>query len=278
MRIAQNGDSALAPVPRSTAGSRDVESRLKELQATMGRVSQQLGGPAPTNSNQPSPQPLFAEPASPPGTLDSEANDSVSAIRKQLRLLRTLRAQSATREPPESKPKEEPALSPLPDMMEEPTPRDPNLEAIEESLDSVPDATTPAAESMEAPPNMEATEIVSSPVNSLALGQSLYRTGNYEAALKAFRNVSNNTLDDADRTWLELMKAMCHRRMAKTSDSDAILRTLANEKSSEYPVSAARWWLKHSEAVSDSRPFFEQTSASVDTLLERAKKYDQSIP
>ncbi|MEL6108565.1 MAG: hypothetical protein AAFU85_21375 [Planctomycetota bacterium] len=279
LRLAQSGESVLNPTPTNTADTTaDFESRLKALRATTGRVSQQLqASPATPSTMAPSaPQPLprAATPAAPlRPTGSSSANADL--IRERIRLLRTLRSKSSPVPSPATPEPEKPALSPLPAMMETAKEPDPNIQAIEENLRATPASTPETTPPESIPENVEATEIVSGPVNSMALGQSLYRTGNYEAAMKAFDNVAIEPLDDADRAWLELMKAMCYRRMSRTADSEAILRTLANDKSSDYPVSAAKWWLKHSESVSDSRPFFDQTSQSVDTILERAKKHVQ---
>lgn len=282
LRIAQNGGPTPPPPSRPRLGGSgdDIESLLERLKSTAGRVSQQIQvPPAPdTTPALPEPQPFYTPPAASstlPTTENPLAKENVSKIREQIQTLRRLRMMKETT-PPEAAPSE-PALSPLPSVVESPTPPDPNITAIEQSLDATPGTSEPADAAV-TPIDVEATEVLSGPVNSLALGQSLYRTKNYEAALKAFNNVDVANMEPADRSWLELMKAMCHRRLDKTADSEAILRTLANDKSGDYPVSAAQWWLKHSEAVSDSRPFFDQTSASIDSLLERAKKHVQPNP
>lgn len=281
LRLAQSGNSGLKrPQANDSGTNADLESRLKALRATTGRVSQQLQSSpaAPTTPVSPTPQPLPSASAPAAPTAGPASSENADLIRQRIRLLRTLRSKSSAAPSAASAEPEKPALSPMPAMMESVEEPDPNIQAIEDNLTAAPTGTSPAAEPENNPENVEATEVVSGPVNSMALGQSLYRTGNYEAAMKAFNNVSIQPLDDADRAWLELMKAMCYRRMNQTADSEAILRTLANDKSREYPVSAAKWWLKHSESVSDSRPFFDQTSQSVDTILERAKKHVQPTP
>ena len=276
VRIAQNGAPASSPPAPSSTSPSDYESLLQQLQATTGRVSQQLVVPVAPPKPIVSPSPMAPTIAN---AVDDEEttqrNEDVSRIRERIQLLRKLRSKLPANEPA-APPNQGPSLSPMPQVVDLPTRPDPNIQAIEENLATPPLPANTTSEVVPPPADMEAKEIVSGPVNSLALGQSLYRTKNYEAALKAFNNVSVETMEPADRSWLELMKAMCHRRLNKTPDSEAILRTLANDKSGEYPVIAARWWLKHSESVSDSQPIFDETSASIERLLERANKHVQA--
>ena len=149
----------------------------------------------------------------------------------------------------------------------------PSLVAIEQSLndnnvsgDQPQPVTAPA---------IEATKVFSSPVNTLELGQSLYRTKNYTAALRALEAVDVDTLSDSDRHWLGLLIALCQRRLGQTDVAEARLREIANANSTDYPIPVARWWLKQTSLLRETRPILDGISTELDTLIERSKQHVQ---
>ncbi|WP_182868224.1 tetratricopeptide repeat protein [Rhodopirellula sp. JC639] len=146
------------------------------------------------------------------------------------------------------------------------------LSSIEESLEQ-PAAVEPAAEDEASEGSVAAERLLPNPVNALALGESLYRTGNYESALKAFRSVPVERLSQSDRTWLDLLIALCQRKRGEYEKAQGTLRDIANEESSDYPVQAAKWWLKYAESSDGTQKKFSDVSAEFDALLERSNQY-----
>ncbi|MCS7469498.1 CDC27 family protein [Stieleria sp. ICT_E10.1] len=146
------------------------------------------------------------------------------------------------------------------------------MSSIDDSLNNaapVDDATEEAAPESD----RSAERILPNPVNAMALGESLYRTGNYESALKAFRSVSVDALSQSDRTWLDLLIALCQRKLGQFEKAQGTLREIANEESTDYPVKAAKWWLKYAEAADGTQVKFNRVSTEFDALLERSETY-----
>ncbi|QEF98846.1 Anaphase-promoting complex, cyclosome, subunit 3 [Stieleria maiorica] len=150
--------------------------------------------------------------------------------------------------------------------------KEPTLSSIDESLDQ-PAAVEAAAEDKTPEGSVAAERLLPKPVNALALGESLYRTGNYESALKAFRSVAVDKLSQSDRTWLDLLVALCQRKLGDYEKAQGTLRDIANEESADYPVQAAKWWLKYAESSDGTQKKFSDVSADFNALLERSNDY-----
>ena len=120
---------------------------------------------------------------------------------------------------------------------------------------------------------LAAEQILPQPVNTLALGESLYRTGNFQSALKALQSVEKAGLSQSDRTWLDLLIALSQRRTGDFETAEGTLRDIANEESSDYPVKAARWWLKHAKSSNGTQKKLISLSAEFDSLMERSKSH-----
>ena len=222
----------------------DFETRLRRLMDSSSRLSNQLqkstqtefdSVPSPPSETDASRAPSLAAP-------NTDNERKIDAIREQIRTLRRLRAE---RPDPKALPPMNQPVAPIPDPIstESPSPAipQPSISKIERNIEA--GASLKSADentgAVMIEPQIEATEVVAGPVNSLALGQSLYRTKNYDAAMKAFDAVDATTLNDTDRSWLALMKAMTERRLKRIDQSEAILRDLANAESKDYPVKAA---------------------------------------
>ncbi len=202
-------------------------------------------------------------------TVESSAK-SIREIRERIKLLRRMRQRNAI----ESGHNDlvEVHLADHPTTPGRQT-NQPSLVAIEQSLndnnvsgDQPQPVTAPA---------IEATKVFSSPVNTLELGQSLYRTKNYTAALRALEAVDVDTLSDSDRHWLGLLIALCQRRLGQTDVAEARLREIANANSTDYPIPVARWWLKQTSLLRETRPILDGISTELDSLIERSKQHVQ---
>lgn len=116
-------------------------------------------------------------------------------------------------------------------------------------------------------------QILKNPVDAMLLAESLYRTKNYKATLKALEAVDVDAIDDSDHVWVDLLAALSKRRLGDTAAAEAELRDIANIKSRDVAVPAAKFWLKQTEFMQRKQPLMEQLDAEYKTLLERAKSY-----
>ncbi|WP_146520536.1 tol-pal system YbgF family protein [Stieleria varia] len=151
-----------------------------------------------------------------------------------------------------------------------PATTEPTLRKIDQSIDV--QAETPEVQTDPAPP-IQATQVLPSAINALDLGQSLYQTKNYAAALKAFQSVDVTKLTQADQTWLELLTALCHRRLGNLDTANATLREISNANSNDYPIPVARWWLSQGERTDGSRQLANDLAETIEPLIERTNKY-----
>ncbi|MCC9602046.1 hypothetical protein LOC67_15900 [Stieleria sp. JC731] len=149
---------------------------------------------------------------------------------------------------------------------------------VADALSAAAEASENADESSAAPdanaPNLSGQQVVPTPINSLALGESLYRLGNYPSALKALKEVDTEGLPQSDRMWLELMIAMCQRKSEKFESSIGTLRDLANDKSPDYPVQAAKWYLKYAESEQKRTEALNQLTDEIELIVKRVEDYD----
>ena len=71
------------------------------------------------------------------------------------------------------------------------------------------------------------------------------------------------------------MIALCQRKTGDYEKAEGNLRDISNAKSSDYPVQAAKWWLKYTEADHETKTKLEALEAEVDLLLERSRSHVQ---
>ena len=287
LRSIMSGDSA---------GDRDVQDQLDALIKTTQEARQER-----QSALEQSPQPGRPSVRIPGGgvgdrdvTSDESAasqsadrsNRSLSEIRERIRILQRLRRDRMMAAPTGQASgipggTQAPSLSvPNGDVIQDsPVGRpgatgnsSPAMSSIDDSLDN-PAPVKDAAEAAVTEAEVAAEMILPNPVNAMALGESLYRTGNYESALKAFQSVSVDGLSQSDRTWLDLLIALCQRKLGQFEKAQGTLREIANEESTDYPVKAAQWWLKYAEASDGTQVKFNRVSTDFDALLERSEKY-----
>jgi TolA-binding protein len=243
-----------------------LETQLSKLMETTARLRKQLESEIP-----PAAEDHARERTIPAGgehaALDA-ATSRIREIRERIKLLRKMRQRNVL--DPDGNTHVEVHMADHPTASGE---HHPSLVAIEQSLSNhgtpgeQPEPVTPAT--------IEATKVLAGPVNTLELGQSLYRTKNYTAALQALESVAVDTLSDSDRHWLELLIALCQRRLGQIDVAEARLREIANTNSADYPIPVARWWLKQTSLLRNARPILDDISAELDTLIERSKPHAQ---
>ncbi len=77
----------------------------------------------------------------------------------------------------------------------------------------------------------------------LATGKSLYAAGDYDAALKAFRGVDLNRLNEANRGLVRYLTATCLRKQGSWKEAEAEFTAVANSPGDATLVDNARWEL-----------------------------------
>ncbi|MEM6470362.1 MAG: hypothetical protein AAF802_12470 [Planctomycetota bacterium] len=205
---------------------------------------------------------------------------SIDEIRERIRILQRLRRDrmmmdEAARDQAVANPAV-PVMSnvPLNDANEEASNNAGLDEQVSPSLDAAVDAESVSTE-VPIPPavtsgnSVTGSQVLPQPANTFALGQSLFRTGNYESALKSFRAAEAASLSPSERTWLDLLIALCEHRLGRTSEAMGRLREVANTKSSDYPIRVSKWWLQHAEASNETKVKWDALSSELNLLAER---------
>jgi tetratricopeptide (TPR) repeat protein len=78
-------------------------------------------------------------------------------------------------------------------------------------------------------------------VDAISLAQNLFRTGDHEAALRAFQLMELSTLPKADRAYVQYMTGCCLRRLGKMNEAAAAYREVAEAKEDEFLAECATW-------------------------------------
>ncbi len=250
-----------------------LEEQLKKLIETTANVHQQIESASRQVSNGESDG--FTARLDDSHLPEQDASKSVSAIRERIELLKRLRRrlQSSSDDGADFFSASADAVSDGAMVAKRRHQVGPAMPVIEQNFEHN-SQTASLKQAKSRAPQVQATVILPHPVSHLQLGQSLYRTGNYAAALKALQDVDVDTLAESDRTWLELLRALCQRRLGDIDSAEARLREIANVASEDYPIPVARWWLKQTEIIRNTELIFEQTSSELETLIERSKDRD----
>ena len=85
------------------------------------------------------------------------------------------------------------------------------------------------------PPETPAT------TDALLLAQSLYRSGEFETALKAFRMIDLSAYPREDKAFINYMTACCLRRTGKLSEAASMFRVLTSPVEDEFVAECALW-------------------------------------
>jgi hypothetical protein len=269
----------LVPIDRSVLADdgSNIETNLNSLLETVKRAQNEITGQQTTSAPSASPAsvaPPRTRPLSAPAN-NSDQGKRVSDLKKRIELLQRLRRRdaiekrsSATQPVPITPTLIPAAIPPVPSPDRHP--QQPTLPAIEENLkqnESVDDG-----EPIQ-PEIAQAKQILKSPVDHLSLAESLYRTRNYAASLKTLKSIDGKLLSLSDRTWLELLTALCHRRLGNLEKAEAQLREISNAKIADRSVPLARWWLKQTEISATTTPTLAAISSDLDSLIERSKNH-----
>jgi tetratricopeptide (TPR) repeat protein len=119
------------------------------------------------------------------------------------------------------------------------------------------------------------TPTTQAPVDAMALAQSLFRTSDYEGALKAFDLAKKTTADPHDRVAIKYFSAACLRKLGNTQESMMLFREVANSKADEVLAECAQWQLSAQQWRDTTKARIEQLRAV--QLAEQANSGNQSL-
>jgi len=83
------------------------------------------------------------------------------------------------------------------------------------------------------------------PIDPLSQAQSLYRSGDFEAALRAFRLVDSAALANEDRSFVQYMIASCLRQLGQLSEASNVYRDVAEAREDAFISECAIWQLSN---------------------------------
>lgn len=112
---------------------------------------------------------------------------------------------------------------------------------------AVPPAQPPAPPSPTASvkqPNDAPKVVTDAPVDPLALAQSLFRNGDYAAALDAYRKLDKDDHKPEERAAIQYMMACCLRKLGKVDEASAAYREVANTPGNDFLAENAQWYLR----------------------------------
>ncbi len=93
-------------------------------------------------------------------------------------------------------------------------------------------------------PGDSAKVVTDAPVDPLALAQSLFRTGDYVAALNAYRKLDQEQQKPEERVAIQYMMACCLRKLGKTGEASVLYREVANTAGNDFLSENAQWYLR----------------------------------
>lgn len=86
--------------------------------------------------------------------------------------------------------------------------------------------------------------VTDAPVDPLALAQSLFRAGDYTAALNAYRKLDKEDQKPEDRIVIQYMMACCLRKLGKVDEASVLYREAANSPGNDFLMENAQWYLR----------------------------------
>lgn len=86
--------------------------------------------------------------------------------------------------------------------------------------------------------------VTDAPVDPLALAQSLFRAGDYTAALNAYRKLDTEDQKPEDRIVIQYMMACCLRKLGKVDEASVLYREAANSPGNDFLMENAQWYLR----------------------------------
>lgn len=106
---------------------------------------------------------------------------------------------------------------------------------------------SPSTNTPDVPKQSAATKsetVTDAPVDPIALAQSLFRAGDYTAALNAYRKLDKDDQKPDDRIVIQYMMACCLRKLGKVDEASVLYREAANSPGNDFLMENAQWYLR----------------------------------
>lgn len=209
------------PPPRRVPGATampnvsELKRQLEEMQSAREALRASMKS---TSSEAPSREP-------------GEVGDELARLRERLHeLLTQLAARPTARARPDSVAPKKDSSAPLP-----PSP----------SASDTPRAPEPRPMNSPKLPDIPQQEIApaNETLDPLALGNSLFSLGDFESALRAYRQINLSSLQIEELAPVRYLIATCLRRLGKNDEAANLYREIASSKGDEFFADCAQWQL-----------------------------------
>lgn len=207
--------------------------------------------------------------------------DRLKAIREKIKLLKKLNEESgATRQNPKSNASPSPGAAQN-DSTSTLRPTEPNN--VRSKLPLPDSVTHPETEdspdddenALEIPiPQESGTPVVTEPVNSLELANSLFLIGNPTAARKHYQAILKEKLDVEDEIWLKCLIGCCYRLEGEFDKAEKIFREVTSLKQNSYPINYSKWCLQYLDQRRQTKAHFQTIELEIDAILNKVKRND----
>ena len=155
---------------------------------------------------------------------------------------------------------------PAPAMTPDPRPTEPAEAPEEQFQPSLP------MESIESPAT-SGTQILGGPIDSFELGNSLFLTGNYTAAIKSYQDELKKDITASDKDWLRCLIGICYRSQANLEDAEKTFREVTRKKQGNpFAEDYAKWSLSYVEKRRIANVDFQTIEQEINSILSEKTK------
>lgn len=136
------------------------------------------------------------------------------------------------------------------------------------------DADADAVSRLDQLTRANAADVISGPIDRVALADNLYALGEYTLALEMYTRVDQSAFPADQRVWVDYQTACCLRRLRRHSDARERYRRLAAQKDVPWLADISRWWL---DRIDDRSAAAEQLQR-IDQVLTLLKADNDDTP
>lgn len=136
--------------------------------------------------------------------------------------------------------------------------------------DEAPAETSPAF----SPSQVDAIALTNQTVDSLALANNLYGTGEYSLALKIYSKITQSEMLQEDKIWIRFQIANCHRRLGNFKEAQRGYRVVTTAAADSWMGDTAHWWLDTTTKTARLQDRITRLQASYEQLR---KEVDEPI-
>ena len=239
----------------STSPRSRLDSLLKQGQAIRETITQDFDSKLPTKPSESIPRPL---------DLDRQRLDSIN---NRLELIGKLIAEEKRSQ-----------IKPLNNNPNLPQPAVDQGDQTSET-NGPPEIAQPPTKDPEFQPTIKPQEtgfpdsqtVVPEPVDLVKLGNSLFRTGNYDRSIRSYQARLDQENDPAEQSWLKLMIACNHRLLGQLDQAESLFREVSNLRSAApFVAQHARWSLKMIERRRVMKAEADQLQATLELLTSES--------